>query len=75
MTPVQKETFHIIEKYWETFGYGPTIDDIMAMTGEKGRGNVARKMRYLIAIGVCKGDTKKTRSIRPAYLKLKNLHG
>jgi len=75
MTPAQKETFHIIEKYWEEFGFGPTIDDIMAMTGEKGRGNVARKMKRLIKLGICKGDTRYTRSIRPAYIKLRNLHG
>jgi SOS-response transcriptional repressor LexA len=73
MTPAQKETFHIIENWWASYGFGPTIDDIMFMTGEKGRGNVARKMRALIAIGVCKGDTKRTRSIRPAYLKLRNI--
>jgi SOS-response transcriptional repressor LexA len=75
MTPAQKETFHIIEKYWADFGFGPTIDDIMRMTGEKGRGNVARKMRLLIKLGICKGDTRLTRSIRPSYLKFRSLRG
>jgi len=73
MSPAQKETFLIIDEYWQNFGFGPTIDDIMKMTGEKGRGNVARKMRTLIEIGVCKGIAGRARSIRPAHVKLRNL--
>jgi len=73
MTPAQKETFLIIDEYWKNFGFGPTIDDVMRITGEKGRGNVARKMKILIEIGVCKGMAGRTRSIRPAYLRLRDL--
>lgn len=73
MTPVQKEIFLVIDEYWKNFGYGPTISDVMRITGETGRSNVARKMRILIEIGVCKGMTSHARSIRPAYLKLRNL--
>ena len=73
MTPAQKETFLIIDEYWKNFGFGPTIDDVMRITGEKGRGNVARKMRILIEIGVCKGMAGRTRSIRPEYLRLRDL--
>jgi len=73
MSPAQKETFLIIDEYWKTFGYGPTIDDIMRLTGEKGRGNVARKMKTLIELGICKGFTKRSRSIRPAYLRIKDI--
>jgi SOS-response transcriptional repressor LexA len=75
MTPVQKEIYLVIEEWWAKYGFGPTIDDIMHITGDRGRGNVARKMRTLIELGICKGDTKRTRSIRPAYLKLRNLNG
>lgn len=74
MSPAQKETFLIIDEYWKSFGYGPTIDDVMRITGEKGRGNVARKMRALIEIGVCKGLTNRARSIRPAYINLRNIN-
>lgn len=73
MTPAQKEIFLIVDEYWKNFGFGPTIDDIMRLTGEKGRGNVARKMRTLIEIGVCKGVTGRARSIRPAYIRLRDL--
>ena len=73
MSPAQKETFLIIDEYWKNFGYGPTIDDVMRITGEKGRGNVARKMRTLIEIGVCKGVPGRARSIRPAYIRLRDI--
>ena len=73
MTPAQKETFLIIDEYWKNFGYGPTIDDVMRLTGEKGRGNVARKMKTLIEIGVCKGVAGRARSIRPSYLRIRDL--
>jgi SOS-response transcriptional repressor LexA len=73
MSPAQKEIFLIIDEYWKNFGYGPTIDDIMRITGEKGRGNVSRKMKTLIEIGICKGLTNRYRSIRPAYLRIKDL--
>ena len=52
MTPAQKEIFLIVDEFWKTYGFGPTIDDIMRLTGERGRGNVARKMSILIEIGI-----------------------
>lgn len=73
MTPAQKEIFLIVDEFWKTYGFGPTIDDIMRLTGEKGRGNVARKMQILIEIGVCKGVKGRARSIRPAELRVRNL--
>jgi SOS-response transcriptional repressor LexA len=73
MTPAQKEIFLIVDEFWRNYGFGPTIDDIMRLTGEKGRGNVSRKMAILIDIGVCKGIKGRARSIRPVGLKVRNL--
>lgn len=73
MSPAQKNTFLVIDEYWKNFGYGPTIDDIMRITGEKSRSNVSRKMKILIEIGVCKGLTSRARSIRPSYIRLRDL--
>ena len=73
MSPAQKEVFLIVDEYWKNFGYGPTIDDVMRMTGERGRGNVARKMKILIEIGVCKGTLARSRSIRPSYIRVREL--
>ena len=69
MTPAQKEIFLIVDEFWKMYGYGPSVDDIMRITGEKGRGNVSRKMQILIQLGVCKGVKGRARSIRPTGLK------
>ena len=73
MTPAQKEIFVVIEEWWKRFGFGPSIDDIMRLTGDKGRGNVNRKMRALVELGYCKGTPRRPRSIRPAYLRVRDL--
>jgi SOS-response transcriptional repressor LexA len=73
MTPAQKEIFMVIDEYWKKFGFGPSIDDIMYMTGEKGRGNVQRKMWALVDLGVCKGSKNRARSIRPSYLRVRDI--
>jgi len=36
---------------------------------------VNRKMRRLIELGVCKGNSKYPRSIRPAHMRMKGLPG
>jgi SOS-response transcriptional repressor LexA len=73
MTPAQKEIFLVIDEYWKKFGFGPSIDDIMYMTGEKGRGNVQRKMWALVELGVCKGSKNRARSIRPSYIRVRDI--
>ena len=73
MTPAQKEIFLVIDSYWKLYGFGPSIDDIMRMTGEKSRGNVSRKMWALVDLGVCKGVKRRARSIRPTYIKVRDL--
>ena len=37
MTPAQKEIYLVIDEWWKNFGFGPTIDDVMKLTGERGR--------------------------------------
>jgi len=44
MTEAQKEIYLVIDGWWKRYGYGPSIDEIMSLTGERGRGNVSRKM-------------------------------
>jgi SOS-response transcriptional repressor LexA len=73
MTPAQKEIYLVIDEWWKLYGFGPTVDDVMRITGEKGRGNVARKMKMLIDLGICKGIKGRARSIRPAYLRIRNI--
>ena len=70
MTSAQKEIYLVIDEWWKKFGFGPSIDDIMLLTGEKGRGNVCRKMRALVKLGLCKSIPRRARSIRPSYLRV-----
>ena len=73
MTPRQMEIYQVIDEFWKRFGYGPTLDNIMTMTGDKGRGNVARICKLLVELGHCKQVPRRARSIRPSYIKLRNL--
>ena len=70
MTPVLKETYIVIDEWWRKYGYAPSISEIMFVTGEKGRGNVSRKINMLIRLGICKGIPGKARTVRPAYLRV-----
>lgn len=73
MTPKQKEIFMVIDSWWARFGFGPSVDDIMRLTGDKGRGNVARVCKILCEIGVCKRTPGRARSIRPVYVNLRKI--
>jgi SOS-response transcriptional repressor LexA len=73
MTPAQREIYLVIDEWWKKFGFGPSVDDVMFVTGQKGRGNVSRKMWALVDLGICKGTPKKSRTIRPSYLKVRDI--
>lgn len=73
MTPAQKEVYLVIDEWWKRYGFGPTIDEVMLVTGEKGRGNVSRKMKALVALGICKGVPRRARSIRPSYMRVRDI--
>lgn len=73
LTSAQKETYMIIESFWLKYGFGPSIDDIMWLTGEKSRSNVSRKMWKLVELGLCKGVRRRARSIRPVYIRVQDV--
>ncbi len=70
MTPALKQTYMVIDEWWKKYGYAPSIDEIMFITGEKGRGNVSRKIQMLIRLGVCKGIPGRARTVRPSYMRV-----
>lgn len=74
MTPAQKTLLLAIDEWWKKFGFGPTVDDLMLVTGEKGRGNVARKMKILVELGLCVQTPNRARSIRPAKLRVRDIN-
>lgn len=73
MTPAQKEIFLVIDEFWKKYGFAPSIDDVMYITGEKGRGNVSRKMWRLVELGLCKGIKGRYRTIRPTYIRARHI--
>lgn len=73
MTPRQKDVFLVIDEWWKKYGFGPTVSDVMSITGDKSRDNVHRMMIKLCEIGVCKRTKNRARSVRPADLKLRNI--
>jgi SOS-response transcriptional repressor LexA len=70
MTDAQREIYIVIEGWWNRFGYGPSIDNIMLVTGDKGRGNVHRKIKALLKSGHLKGRPRAPRSVRPSYMRV-----
>ena len=73
MTPKQKMVFLCIDEFWKKMGYGPSVDDIMRLTGDRGRGNVNRVMKKLVVLGVCKHLPGSARSIRPVYVNFRRI--
>lgn len=73
VTEAQKTIYLVIEEYWNRFGYGPSVDDVLFLTGEKSRSNVSRKMWKLVELGLCKGTRRRARSIRPAYMRVQDI--
>mgnify|MGYP003338134086 FL=1 len=73
MTPRQQDIYLVIEEWWNKFGFGPTVDDIMRITGDRSRANVHRMMKRLCEVGACKRVPGRARSIRPIDVKFRNI--
>ena len=73
MTEKQAYIFQIIDAWWKKHGFAPSIDDIMEITGDRGRGNVHRTMKNLVELGHCKMLPNRARSIRPSYMRVHKL--
>jgi SOS-response transcriptional repressor LexA len=73
VTEKQKEIYMIIDAYWKRYGFAPSIENIMNMTGNKSKANVHRIIVRLCELGHCKRIPNTARSVRPSYLRIKNL--
>jgi SOS-response transcriptional repressor LexA len=73
MTEKQKQIYMVIDEWWKRFGFGPSVDDIMSITGDKSRGSVYRCMVRLCEDGICKRTPNRARSIRPSYVRVREL--
>jgi len=70
MTQNQMSVYIAIDEFWKKYGFGPTVENIQFMTGDRSRSNIHRIMRRLVELGVCKQTPRRARSIRPSYIKL-----
>jgi SOS-response transcriptional repressor LexA len=73
MTERQQQIFMVISEWWKMYGYAPSIDDIMNVTGDRSRGNVHRMMVRLCDLGLCKRLPNVARSIRPVHIRVRDL--
>jgi len=73
MTERQREIYFVIEEWWKKFGFGPSIDDIMTITGDKSRANVHRMIKRLCESGACKRVPNRDRSVRPSWIRFRDL--
>ena len=73
MTDAQREVYTVIDEWWRRYGFGPSIEDIMGVTGDRSKANVHRKVKALLRLGVCKGVPGMARSVRPSYLRVHKL--
>jgi len=73
MTENQMNVYIAIDEFWKKYGFGPTVENLQYMTGDKSRSNVHRIMKRLVDLGVCKQTPRRARSIRPSYIKLYKL--
>jgi len=73
MTVKERNVFDAIDMWWKEFGYGPSYDDIMRITGDKSRSNVSKVINNLVKLGVCKKLKGKDRSVRPVYINFREL--
>lgn len=73
MSPAQKEVFLVIDEWWKKYGFSPSIRDIAYVRGKMGLGNTNKIVKRLIQLGVIKKLDKAGRTIRPVYIKFRNL--
>ena len=73
MTPAQREVFLLIDEWWKVKGYGPSIREICRIRGKSGMGNTSEILDRLVKLGALKRLKGSGRSVRPVYLKFRNL--
>lgn len=72
MTPAQKKIYLVIENFWNEYGYGPSIDEILYLTNQSGRGNIHRIIQRLVELGHCKKLADKARTVRPTGVRIRS---
>lgn len=72
VTEKQQYIYEIIDSWWNQFGFAPSIQNIMDITGDKSKGNIHRIIQKLVDLGHCKKLPNTARSIRPSYIRIRS---
>ena len=73
MSPAQREVFLVIDEWWKKYGYSPTLREIAYVRGKMGIGNTKKIVDRLVELGAIKKLDGTGRTIRPVYIKFRNL--
>lgn len=73
MSPAQREVFLVIDEWWKKYGYSPTLREIAYVRGKMGIGNTKKIVDRLVELGAIKKMDGTGRTIRPVYIKFRNL--
>jgi hypothetical protein len=73
MTLAERETYILIEVFWEKYGFAPSYEDLAYLRGLKGIGNIKRIVDKLVLMGAVKRIPGAKRSVRPVWKSFRNL--
>lgn len=73
MTKNQANVYKVIDEWWKQYGFAPSIDEVMELAELTGRGHTHRIMKQLCEAGHCKRIPNRARSIRPSYLRIRDI--
>jgi len=73
MSPAQKEVFLVVDEWWKRFGFSPTLRDIAEQRGKSGLASTKAIVDRLVKQGVLKKKDRMGRTIRPVYIRYRNV--
>jgi len=73
MSPAQKEVFLVVDEWWKRFGFSPTLRDIAEQRGKSGLASTKAIVDRLVNQGVLKKKDRMGRTIRPVYIRYRNV--
>jgi SOS-response transcriptional repressor LexA len=73
MSPAQKEVFLVVDEWWKRFGFSPTLRDIAERRGKSGLASTKAIVDRLVKQGVLKKKDRMGRTIRPVYIRYRDV--
>lgn len=74
MTPRQNDIYLVIQEWWKRYGYAPSLEEIMMITGDRSKSNVSRMIKSLVEQGALKKHPTKKRTVRPSHMRFRDVN-